>query len=144
VTRLGPSTGEVKVNIASEDISNNALSSNVNPYNLPIDALLSARGLISPVGENPSKFSLRINSTDGTYSGSFEAAEEIVPPATKAVVRKVAFSGAMLQLADAFQDDIIGGGFFIAPPLAPATIGISGLMQIIAGPADSPFIIKNP
>lgn len=144
-TKLGlASSGEMKINIVaniSQD-SNDALTSRGNVYGLPIDVLLSQTGRLSYVdpAQNATKFALAINSNTGTYTGTYELSEPIVPPATKsAKIRRVTFSGVLLQLASPFQGDVIGSGFAIVPPFDATEKTTSALIDFRAGSSDSPF-----
>jgi hypothetical protein len=61
---------------------------------------------------NPTRWTMQVDPLTGTFTGSFELSD-LVPPGTNPAVRKVNFSGALRQGADA----LMGGGFFTVPPL---------------------------
>ncbi len=145
ISRLGLSeTGEFKFNIASETVNNDALTTEFNAYNLPVTAFIAQNGKITYPEGNSTKFTISFNAATGEFKGSFRLTEPLAPGATKPIVRTVPFSGVLFQLADTFQGDVIGEGFFLLPPIAPDTLRTSGLIELRAGPPDSPFIVQPP
>lgn len=144
-TSMGLSdTGEFRVNIASPTVNNNALTTELNPYDLPIKLALAANGAVSVPYANSSSFTVKFTASTGAYTGSFVVTEPLVEGQTKATERKVTFSGVLFQSADIFEGDVIGEGFFILPSLNPGTEpATTGLIDFRAGPADSPFLIDN-
>lgn len=144
LVRLGLSeTGEFKFNLASDTVNNDSLTV-VNFYQLPVTAFLSQSGKVTYPAGNPTNFSISFNAGTGEFKGSFRLSDEPLPGSTKPLVRNVTFSGVLFQLANAFQGDVIGEGFFLLPPLAPDILRTSGLIELRAGPPDSPFIVTGP
>jgi hypothetical protein len=145
VTVLGLSTtgegaGEFKFNIDGGGVTNNALTTEINPYQLPITAFLNQRGVVTYPGGNPTAFKISFNAATGGFTGSFRVTEEPQP----GVARTVKFSGVLSQYLTTFQGDVIGEGFFLLPPLAPSTSWTSGLIELRAGPPNWPFEITEP
>lgn len=139
--------GDMKVNIVAvvPQDSNDALTSQANNYSLPIDVQLGATGKFTFVtpATNPTKFSININPASGMFSGSYQLAEPIIPPATRStLVRKVRFSGVLLQRGSTFFGDVIGDGFAIVPPVEAEEATTSALIDFRAGEPDSPFEIE--
>ena len=131
------SVGNIKVRITAVVPQDGNDSST---YNLPVDIRMNPIGALSFVSpsSNPTKFALKINSATGVYTGTYELAEAIVPPATKPVVRKVAFSGVLFQRSEVLEGDVIGEGFAIVPPLLIGEILSSAKIEFLAGSLDAP------
>jgi hypothetical protein len=140
------STGNVILNLEGDDnFGNNALTSRANNYELPIELQFSATGRLTFVepDSNRTAYTFSFNKDTGTYSGEFTVTEEIVPPATRPLARKVAYKGIFQQVPGLLQGDIIGQGYFVLPPLAPATLSTSGLHEYRAGVLPGPFDVTN-
>lgn len=101
------STGNFSVALASTSLSPTA-------FGLPSTLHLDAKNLVSVVSAttpaNPAAFTAKVNPTTGALTGGFTLAA--IPPVA---LRKVAYTGALLQPAAADRPGLLGGAFFLLP-----------------------------
>jgi hypothetical protein len=116
------STGDFAVAISSTGLTPDA-------FGLPATLHLDAKNLISVVSAatptNPAAFTAKVNPATGGLTGGFTLAA--VPPVA---LRKVAYTGVLLQPAPADQPGLVGGGFFLLPPATKGGDVFSGQVEL--------------
>lgn len=112
-------------------------------YGLPVDVRLTGTGNLSFVdpSTNATKFALKVNMANGTFTGTYELAEPNAPANAKP--RKVTYSGVLFQSPDTLEGDVIGEGFAIVPPLLATEKMTAASIKFLAGPPASPFGLEQ-
>lgn len=128
--------GDMKVRIEAQ-IPQDGNNSDV--YSLPVDVRLAANGALSFVSPNTNrtKFSVKFDQANGTFTGSYELAEASPAPGVKP--RKVSFQGVLLKRPSLTEGDVIGAGFAVVPPLGVEEVTTAALIEFHAGPPESLF-----
>jgi hypothetical protein len=98
---------------------------------LPTSLSMKSTGAVIYSVPNATAFKITFTATTGAFAGDFIVAQPIVPPATKAIIRKATFTGVLSQ-PPIGGTDIIGSGHFLLPALpgAPSTEQTSGLIRL--------------
>ncbi|MCU0791912.1 MAG: immunoglobulin domain-containing protein [Opitutaceae bacterium] len=115
----------------SGDLSVNLSASGLAPadYALPDTLHLSATNLFTVVSTatpaNPSAFSAKVNAATGALTGGFTL--KAIPPVA---LRKVAYSGVLLQSAPDDLPRLHGGGFFLLPAAVKGAPVASGQVSL--------------
>jgi hypothetical protein len=96
-----------------------SITDSASDADLPTTVTLSTSNAVSVPGiNNPTKWKTKLNTTNGTFTGSFELLD--------AGVKRVApFSGVLRQPV-ATGDEVIGDGHFVIPMIPGATEKVAG------------------
>ncbi|HTJ78020.1 MAG TPA: YHYH protein [Rariglobus sp.] len=120
---IGTGDGSLSLVIDGAGLSN--ADPGVNTYTLP--AMLSlgstATATVTDV-TNPSGFSLKVNTANGSFTGSFTLTDGTLK-------RKVSLQGALLQLPSPASTTVVGHGYFLLSPTVKTDPTLSGALELV-------------
>jgi alpha-tubulin suppressor-like RCC1 family protein len=110
-------------------------SGSANTYGLPAAlSWITKDNILGAAEANPVKWTAKINPATGLVTGSFILRDETTTAGKTTVVsRTVALEGVCLQDADT-EEGVLGGGFFLVPPVVAGGETHSGLFALTAEP----------
>lgn len=120
VLGLNASGGSLALAMDGGGITNDA----PNTYTLPVTLTLGATGLVTVAdATNPTLWSLKVKTTDGSFSGGFTLKDG-------ALSRKVTLQGVFLQQPSPVTDTVIARGYYLVPPVVSTSPTLSGALEI--------------